>query len=116
MRDPGRIDEILEAIRRVWKENPDLRLGQLLIDAVIPRIPAPDIFSIEDSRILVQLNELEERLAMSDWSIYRQEDDGKEYLVDSGLTKCIADAKVLELESQGHKQFYWAMQVPRQDV
>jgi len=30
MRDKARIDRILSLIEKFWKENPDLRLGQLL--------------------------------------------------------------------------------------
>jgi uncharacterized protein YihD (DUF1040 family) len=30
MRDPARIDRIIEQLRSLWKEYPDLRLGQLL--------------------------------------------------------------------------------------
>lgn len=30
MRDPKRIDEIVELLREVWKQSPDQRLGQLL--------------------------------------------------------------------------------------
>jgi len=30
MRDPARIDRILNLIAVIWRRNPDLRLGQLL--------------------------------------------------------------------------------------
>lgn len=30
MRDPARIDEIIEALRTAWKQAPDERLGQFL--------------------------------------------------------------------------------------
>ena len=30
MRDPERIDVIIEKLRAVWKKNPDLRITQLL--------------------------------------------------------------------------------------
>ena len=30
MRDPRRIDRIIELLRIIWKLDPDLRLGQLL--------------------------------------------------------------------------------------
>jgi len=30
MRDPNRIDPLIEAIRSLWKAYPDLRLGQLM--------------------------------------------------------------------------------------
>lgn len=29
MRDTNRIEPMLEVIKNIWKENPDLRLGQL---------------------------------------------------------------------------------------
>jgi uncharacterized protein YihD (DUF1040 family) len=31
MRDPQRIDRILNLIAVIWRRNPDLRLGQLLL-------------------------------------------------------------------------------------
>lgn len=34
MRDPKRIKEILGVIEQVWTKNPDLRLMQLLLNAV----------------------------------------------------------------------------------
>lgn len=30
MRDPKRIDQIVEQIRVLWKRHPDMRLGQIL--------------------------------------------------------------------------------------
>jgi uncharacterized protein YihD (DUF1040 family) len=30
MRDPSRIDEMLDVLGQVWKAHPDLRLGQLV--------------------------------------------------------------------------------------
>jgi uncharacterized protein YihD (DUF1040 family) len=33
MRDPDRIDEIVEQLRMTWKAAPDMRLGQLIINA-----------------------------------------------------------------------------------
>jgi uncharacterized protein YihD (DUF1040 family) len=33
MRDPKRIPEVLEAVRKVWEKDPDQRLGQLLLNA-----------------------------------------------------------------------------------
>jgi uncharacterized protein YihD (DUF1040 family) len=30
MRDPGRIDEILQLLREYWQRQPDLRLGQIV--------------------------------------------------------------------------------------
>ena len=35
MRNPKRIDRVLQLIACVWKDNPDLRLGQLLLNVDI---------------------------------------------------------------------------------
>ena len=51
MRDPNRIDRILEAIREAWAKDPDSRLGQLLCNVVRFQSPTLDIFSIEDSEL-----------------------------------------------------------------
>jgi len=49
MRDPARIDQILELVRQVWIRSPDLRLGQLIVNAVRPDQPCLPVFSIEDT-------------------------------------------------------------------
>lgn len=41
MRNIERIPEMLEAIREVWEEHPNLRLGQLLMFALGRQKPAP---------------------------------------------------------------------------
>ncbi|VXB60840.1 DUF1040 family protein [Massilia sp. 9I] len=52
MRDPARIDEVLELLREVWTLEPDLRLGQLIYNAARIREPGlSDVFSIEDSSL-----------------------------------------------------------------
>ena len=50
MREEARIDRILEKIRTAWKNNPDMRFGQLLINMCV----IPDDFTawnIEDDKI-----------------------------------------------------------------
>lgn len=46
MRNPDRIPQMLEALGDFWKKNPDLRLGQLLSNAV--ERARPDIREHED--------------------------------------------------------------------
>ena len=41
MRDIKRIPKMLEAIRDVWEEHPDLRLGQLIMIALGAQKPMP---------------------------------------------------------------------------
>jgi len=44
MRDPDRIDRILDQLRITWKRVPDWRLGQLVVNVT----ERPDPFYVED--------------------------------------------------------------------
>lgn len=58
MRDKSRIPKVLKLVEEVWTENPDFRLGQLIVNAVRPSVPTPEIFHIEDEIIEQKLEEL----------------------------------------------------------
>ena len=60
MRDPERIDDILRRLKLVWKENPDLRLGQLLLSV----IKMDRLFYVEDEKLILLL----EDYFMGDWT------------------------------------------------
>lgn len=63
MRDPERINEILELLGKVWRESPDLRLGQLIVNAARERDPEiVDVFSIEDGSLRKGLVRLGQRI------------------------------------------------------
>jgi len=53
MRDPKRIDKILERVREVWKTYPDLRLLQLLYNCLEIDNMA---YYVEDDELLKRLN------------------------------------------------------------
>jgi uncharacterized protein YihD (DUF1040 family) len=53
MRDPKRIDKVLNIIRMFWKQEPDLRLMQLLMNALGPGDP----FHVEDDVLVKKLDE-----------------------------------------------------------
>lgn len=55
VRDPERIDRILEVLRAYWVANPDLRLAQIIVNAANPRTPAPEVFYVEDEVIEAKL-------------------------------------------------------------
>ena len=55
MRDPGRIDVILSELRRVWEQQPDLRLGQPVVIAAKPAQPCPEVFHLEDDALITGL-------------------------------------------------------------
>lgn len=65
MRDPNRIDEMLKHLEIVWKKNPDLRLGQIVFNAVsLTRESLNDevnVFYTEDDKLLTGLQKLGEK-------------------------------------------------------
>lgn len=51
MRNPNRIDEIIETVREEWKKVPDWRLGQFIVN--ISRAAGySDPFFLEDDRLM----------------------------------------------------------------
>ena len=63
MRDPERIDRILNQLREVWVKVPDWRLGQLLVNAVNPKQPCPDVFYLEDRELEKLLSRLSKEIS-----------------------------------------------------
>lgn len=53
MRDINRIDRILKELAEIWKEQPDTRLGQLLLNAA----QDPVLYYIEDDELIQKLKE-----------------------------------------------------------
>lgn len=51
MRDINRIDSILKELGEIWKEYPDLRLGQLILNT----IKDPQLYYIEDEDLIIRL-------------------------------------------------------------
>lgn len=61
-RDPARIAEILSLITQVWKQHPDMRLGQLIVNLLDPK-PNP-VFMVEDD---ILRDRLKDFLATGVW-------------------------------------------------
>jgi uncharacterized protein YihD (DUF1040 family) len=55
MRDPNRIDKVLNTIKFFWKKNPDLRLAQMILNLAGDN---EDIFFMEEDELLERLNAL----------------------------------------------------------
>lgn len=52
MRDPNRIDRICSLLSKVWKQNPDWRLGQLIYNIVrSSKGSSAPLFYIEDEEL-----------------------------------------------------------------
>ena len=60
MRDPDRIDVIIEELRRLWKAVPDWRLGQLVVNC-----SSSQPFYIEDDDMLQAIRELQRQIDQS---------------------------------------------------
>lgn len=62
MRDPARIDRILQFVGAYWKQHPDLRLLQLLAN-LVPNACIRDAYYLEDDKLEEMLQRiLQERL------------------------------------------------------
>jgi hypothetical protein len=57
MRDPDRIEVMLDKLREVWLTDPDLRLGQIIVISTKPNNPCPEVFHVEDNKLLKGLDE-----------------------------------------------------------
>ena len=53
MRSKYRIDITLNELQNIWLDFPDLRLGQLLLNAVSD----PELYYLEDEELIVKLQE-----------------------------------------------------------
>ena len=51
MRDPKRIKKVIKALKKRWKKNPELRLGQLLFLVANNN----NLFYLEDKELLNRL-------------------------------------------------------------
>lgn len=51
MRDPKRITKFIDITRQIWKMNPDLRFGQLILNT----INNEDLYYIEDDELLKRI-------------------------------------------------------------
>ena len=63
MRNPERIQPLLDKIAKLWKENPDFRLGQLIMTITMTGEHNPKLFYIEDDDFLKLLEERSKQLS-----------------------------------------------------
>ena len=60
MRNPERIENVLNRIRRLWHVYPDLRLGQLILNAVGPD---HDLFYVEDDALMAMIEDYQKKVS-----------------------------------------------------
>jgi hypothetical protein len=108
MRDPARIDRMIERLREIWHASPDMRLGQLLVNVIRPSQPCPQIFGVEDTFTEKQL----EKYPGSSGDRYSENE------VTLGLTKAEAlvlfafvmrfrDKEKLKIEHEAEAHILW---------
>lgn len=85
------------------------RLAALAVTCDRRLPPQTHITARESDMALLHCQEANEH---SLWTVYRQDDTGNQFVVQSGLGHDQAEALVMELESRGHKQHYWAALEP----
>lgn len=79
MRDPNRIDKVLAAIGDAWKQNPDLRLGQLLLNVY----KDPALYYIEDDQLANDVKRYYDCLDSEKDIINKMQENEKEYEIGS---------------------------------
>lgn len=52
MRDPKRIDKVLDVVKQAWVKNPDLRFGQLILNLTTN---ANALYYVEDDTMIEAL-------------------------------------------------------------
>ncbi len=107
MRDKNRIPKILYELERIWKANPDFRLGQLIVVGAKPKEPCPEVFYIEDEDLLDGLLKFDKRAELEteepktfpDWKRYSNVSriDPKE------LTIQLLEKLIIELKTSNKK-------------
>jgi hypothetical protein len=64
-RDHTRINPVLAAVGQIWAEFPNMRLGQLLVNAIRPSEPHSELYNIEDTVLVRKLENLAKELRKS---------------------------------------------------
>lgn len=57
MRDKNRIKPILKELEKLWLQNPDFRIGQLILAITKTKESNPELFYKEDDEFLMKLEE-----------------------------------------------------------
>lgn len=87
MRDPKRIDHILNRLKQVWETHPDLRLGQLILNVV----EDPTLYYIEDDDLIDRLEQTYADKKEDPSKGYFTEGNGERYYHYKGFTIKLLD-------------------------
>lgn len=64
MRDPKRITDAMSTLSKIWKKYPDLRLGQLMSNALHmgPNLDPANLFYIEDEKLIEMIKMFDKKV------------------------------------------------------
>lgn len=102
MRDPARIDRILDQLRTAWTASPDMRLGQLLVVLLRPTEPCPQVFYAEDTVLESRLSNTGPEVRDTAVRLTHSE-----AIVLCALLLRFRDTDRLELEASAETQVLW---------
>jgi len=54
-KEPNIEEEVLSTLLETWSKFPKLRLTQIIVNAIAPSKPCPEIFYVEDSQLIKKL-------------------------------------------------------------
>jgi len=61
MRNPNRIEPIIEKIKKLWLKNPDYRFGQLIMVIIKTEEQNIKLFNLEEDELLEKIEEFEKQ-------------------------------------------------------
>ncbi len=62
-KEPNIEEDVIQAILETWSEYPDMRLTQLIINALVPKEPCIEIYNTEDSQLIKKLKKFKNKKA-----------------------------------------------------
>lgn len=95
MRDPNRIEVMLKALHDTWLKDPDMRLGQLIVNQARIDEPCSQVFNIEDDQLLANLR---------DW--LSKSDSGELHLINGPAELTSEELKIRKQgQEEGMREF-----------
>lgn len=106
MRDPNRINSVLETVRRVWVNLPDWRLGQLICN-IAREAGVWDSFYMEDEELDAQarlwLSQMQKESEGVEFTINKKTFSNFQDAVDAAIKEC--DGKNFEIRTNQSKTY-----------
>ena len=59
-KEPNIEEDVMNAIAEAWAKYPDMRLTQLIVNAINPSDPCSEIYGVEDSKLIKLLNKFKQ--------------------------------------------------------